>query len=39
MPYTRVTFEVNDCDDQDEALERIRSGSEEPTEFSVEDDE
>jgi hypothetical protein len=38
MSFTRVVFEVEDCDDQDEALERIRSGTVEPVEFSVEED-
>jgi len=39
MAFTRVVFEVNDCDDLDTAVERIRAGFEEPVDFAVEDDD
>lgn len=39
MTFTRIVFEVDDCDDQDEALRIIRAGDVEPVEFSVEPDD
>jgi hypothetical protein len=39
MPFTRVVFEINDCDNIDEALDIIRGGTVEPVEHEVDEDD